>query len=139
METRELPIPYDQTYNAAANTLFTLGFNVEQSNLQSGMIRGRAYNPRTLERIVNTTILEATLGAGAVGAVATPDESEAINFLLSEIEPEITYVRMQVYKNGRPIHDRKLVDEIWNTVASESGAQPQVSHRRPPRLGPAKQ
>ena len=114
LETRELDLPYDEAYQAAANGLFSLGFTIEHSDKESGILTGRVHDPRTGLKIMNTVFF------GLLGLAATTSADHSITFMLNPVESNMTQLRMQVVKNGKQIVDRKLMTRIWQQVEREA-------------------
>jgi|GEM_PF-7036620 len=65
-ETRELALSYDEAYTAAANGLFSLGYAIDHSDKESGILSATRHDPRTSKKIANTLLF------GVVGLAATP-------------------------------------------------------------------
>jgi len=114
LETRELDLPFNEAYQAAANGLFSLGFTIAHSDKESGIVSGTRHDPCTGAKITNTIFF------GALGLAATSDRNEAVSFMLSRIEDTVTQLRMKVVVNGKPVVDRKLMTQIWQQIEREA-------------------
>jgi len=125
LETRELDLPYDEAYHAAANALFSLGFTVSHSDKSSGILSGARYDPNTGGKVA------AALLFGVLGLAATEGRNEAVTFMLHSLEPNLTQLRMKVVVNGKPVVDRKLMTKIWQQIEREAMLESRPSDRIP--------
>lgn len=114
LETREMRCTYDDAYKAAANGLFSLGFSVTHSDKDSGILTGTRTDPNTGNKVA------AALAFGIIGLLATDDRNEAVTFMLSELEPELTQLRMKLLINGKSVIDRKLMTQVWQRIEREA-------------------
>lgn len=114
LETREMHIPYDDAYQAAMNGLFSLGFSIEHTDKQSGVVTGKRHDPRTGSKIA------AGIFFGIIGLAATSDRTEAVTFKVAELEPELTQLRMKVVVNGKSVVDRKFMTKLWQQIEREA-------------------
>ncbi len=114
LETREMDLPYSDAYRAAANGLFSLGFTIGHSDKESGIVTGQRHDPQTGLKVANAIFF------GIIGLAATGERNEAVSFMVSALEPNVTQLRMKVVINGKPIADRKLMTEIWQRIEREA-------------------
>ena len=114
LETRELDLPYGEAYMAAANGLFSLGFAIEHSDKESGIITGKRKDPQTGAKI------GAAVAFGVLGLLAVGDREESVTFMLTELGSELTQLRMKVIINGKSVVDRKLMTKIWQQIEREA-------------------
>jgi len=114
LETRELDLPYDNAYKAAANGLFSLGFAIDHSDKESGILSARQHDPRTGLKVSNAIFF------GVIGLAATESVDHAITFMLTSVNPTLTELRMKVVRNGKAVVDRKLMTKIWQTIEREA-------------------
>ena len=125
LETREMDCSYDEAYKAAANGLFSLGFTIAHSDKESGILTGTRHDPNTGGKVA------AALMFGVLGLAATKERDEAVTFMLTEFEPELTQLRMKVIVNGKPVFDRKLITAIWQRIEREAMLESRPSNRSP--------
>jgi hypothetical protein len=114
LETRELDMPYAEAYEAAANAMFDLGFTIDHSDKESGVLSGKRCDPRTGAKVANTLLF------GVIGLAATGERAEAVAFKLTDKEPSLTQLRMKVIVNGKSVTDRQLMTKIWTQVEREA-------------------
>jgi len=114
LETRELDLPYDEAYQAAANGLFTLGYTINHSDKESGILSGGVHDPRTGLKVANAVLF------GVIGLAATQSVDHSITFMLTEVSDDVTQLRMKVVKNGKPVVDRKLMTQMWQSIEREA-------------------
>ena len=114
LETRELDLPYDEAYSAAANGLFSLGYSIEHSDKESGILSGRRHDPNTGGK------LASGLFFGIVGLLATGENDEAVTFMLTRYQSAVTILRMKVIVNGQQIVDHKIMTRIWQQIEREA-------------------
>lgn len=126
LETREIDLPYDEAYRAAANGLFSLGFTVEHSDKVSGILTGHRKDPQTGAKIA------AGLLFGVLGVLATGDRDEAVTFMLAALDEKTTQLRMKVIINGQAIIDRTFMTKIWQQIEREAMLESRPSERTPP-------
>jgi hypothetical protein len=113
LETRELDLPYDQAYQAAANGLFSLGFPIDHSDKGSGILSAKINKKAAKMSVTFLLILPMpTVGEGT--------NDEAVTFMLTSVNPTLTQLRMKVVRNGKPIVDRKMMTKIWQTIEREA-------------------
>lgn len=124
LETRELDLSYDDAYQAAANGLFSLGFTINHSDKESGILTGQRHDPRTGLKITNTILF------GLLGLAATQSSDQAITFMLTSLEPEVTELRMKIVRDGKPAVDRKLMTKIWQGIEREAMLETRPSRGR---------
>ncbi len=114
LETRELNLAYNDAYKAAANGLFSLGFTINHSDRESGIVSGVRNDPNTGKKIANTLLF------GVLGLAATSSREESVSFMLSPLEDHLTQLRMKVLVNGKPVVDRKVMTMIWQRIEREA-------------------
>lgn len=123
LETREMDLSYDDAYKAAANSLFSLGFTVEHSDKQSGILTGHRKDPNTANKI------GAAILFGVIGLLATGDRDEAVTFMVDALEPRLTQLRMKVVINGKSVVDREIMTKIWQQLEREAMLESRPSNR----------
>jgi len=114
LETRELDLSYDEAYKAATNGLFALGYTIDHSDKESGILTGKKHDPNTGGKIAGAMLL------GVVGLLAAGENDEAVTFMLSCLDPETTQLRMKVVVNGKPVTDRTVMTRIWQQIEREA-------------------
>lgn len=125
LETRELDMPFDEAFSAAANGLFSLGFTIDHSDKVSGILTGKRLDPRAGAKLANAIFF------GVIGLAATKERNEAVSFMLSPLEPNVTQLRMKVIVNGKPVVDRKMMTKIWQQIEREAMLETKPSERTP--------
>jgi len=123
LETRELDMPYDEAFMAAANGLFSLGFTIDHSDKVAGILTGKRLDPNTGAKVANAIFF------GVIGLAATKERNEAISFMLSPLEPDVTQLRMKVVVNGKPVVDRTMMTKIWQQIEREAMLETRPSAR----------
>ena len=126
LETRELDLPFDEAYQAAANGLFSLGFAIEHSDKESGIITGKRKDLQTGAKI------GAAVAFGVLGLLAVGDRDEVVTFMLTELEDNLTQLRMKIVINGKSVIDRKLMTKIWQQIEREAMLESRPSDYGPP-------
>lgn len=126
LETRELDLPYDEAYAAASNGLFSLGYTIDHSDKESGILTGKKHDPNVGGKLAGALVL------GVVGVLAAGENDEAVTFMLTRVEPRVTQLRMKVLLNGKPSTDRRLMTRIWQQIEREA-----MLDARPPGTSPA--
>lgn len=114
LETREMDCSYDMAYRASSHGLFSLGFTISHSDKESGILTGTRHDPNTGAKVVNAILF------GVIGLAATKARNEAVTFMLTPLEPELTQLRMKVIVNGRAAIDRKFMTRIWQQIEREA-------------------
>lgn len=114
LETRELDLAYEEAFTAAANGLFSLGFTVDHSDKDSGILTGSRKDPRVGAKVMNTVLF------GVIGLAATSDRTEAISFMLRPLKSDVTLLRMKFLVNGKQILDRNFMTQIWQRIEREA-------------------
>jgi len=125
LETREMDCSFDEAYKAAANGLFTLGFTVSHSDKESGILPGNRHDPNPGEKLLTTFLF------GVLGLAATKDRDEAVSFMLTKLEPNLTQLRMKVIVNGKSVVDRTFMTKIWQQVEREAMLESRPSDHLP--------
>lgn len=113
LETRELNLPYEQAYMAAANGLFSLGFAVEHSDKASGILTGQRTDKQAGKKVA------AGLMFGLIGVLATGNRTEAVTFMVTPASPTVTNLRMKVIVDGKQVTDRQFMTKIWQQIERE--------------------
>ena len=134
LETRELDLPYDEAYDAAMNRIFSLGFTIDHSDKESGIMTGRRTDPQTGAKI------GAAIAFGVIGLLAVGDRNEAVTFKLAVLDPQVTQLRMKLLVNGKAVVDRKVMTKIWQQIEREAMLESRPSDRKPstqPSTAPA--
>ena len=126
LETRELDLPYDEAYVAATNGLFALGYTIDHSDKESGILTGKRHDPNVGGKLAGALVL------GVVGLLAAGENDEAVTLMLTRSEPQVTQLRMKVLFNGKPSTDRTLMTKIWQQIEREA-----MLDSRPPGAPPA--
>ncbi len=126
LETRELDLPYDEAYTAATNGLFGLGFTIDHSDKESGILTGKKHDPNVGGKVAGALVL------GVVGLLAAGDNDDAVTFMLTRVDPKVTQLRMKVLHNGKPSTDRQLMTKIWQQIEREA-----MLDAKPPGTPPA--
>ncbi len=129
LETRQLELSYDDSFKAAANGLFALGFTVDHSDKQSGLLTGKRTDPQTGAKIASA------IAFGVVGLLATGDRNEAVTFMVTAVEPKVTELRMKLLVNGKQVVDRTVMTKIWQQVEREAMLATEPSEK-PPATAP---
>jgi hypothetical protein len=112
LETRELSLPYSEAYQAAANGLFSLGYSIDHSDKESGVLSSKITKKKTVLSVTFLLVLPLpTLSEGT--------NDEAVTFMLTEVDPKSTRLRMKIVRNGKAVIDRKLMTEIWQRIERE--------------------
>ncbi|MFH1748208.1 MAG: hypothetical protein ABIG44_14330 [Planctomycetota bacterium] len=122
LETRELDLPYDEAYKAAANGLFSLGFTISHSDKESGVISGK--RNKKVGSLSVTFLLFLPLPTVGQGS-----HEEGVTFMLTELDPMLTQLRMKVVINGKPVADRKFMTNIWQQIEREAMLESRPSDR----------
>ncbi len=125
LETRELDLPYDEAYSAAMNGIMSLGFTIDHSDKESGIVTGKRRDSQVGPKVM------AGIAFGIIGILAVGDRDEAVTFMLSAVEPGVTQLRMKVVVNGKPVIDRQLMTKIWQQIEREAMLESRPSDREP--------
>lgn len=121
--TREMDCPFDEAYKAASNGLFSLGFTISHSDKESGILTGTRHDPNTGAKVANTVLF------GVLGLALTKDRNEAVTFMLTPLEPNLTQLRMQIIINGKVVVDRTFMTAIWQQIEREAMLESRPSER----------
>jgi len=130
LETRELDLSYKDAYSAAANGLFSLGFTIDHSDMESGIISGR--RTKKVAGLSVTFLLILPLPT-----INESTHEEAITFMLTKLEPTISVLRMKIVVNGEPVVDRELMTQIWQRIEREALLETRPSDYEP-KIGKAR-
>jgi hypothetical protein len=125
LETREMDLCYNDAYEAAMNGLFSLGFTIDHSDKESGIVTGSRKDPNTGAKV------GAALALGVIGLLAVSDHNEAVTFKLASLEPKLTQLRMKVIIDGKPVTDRQAMTRIWQQLEREAMLESRSSDRAP--------
>ncbi|RME37280.1 MAG: hypothetical protein D6788_09810 [Planctomycetota bacterium] len=113
LETRDMDLPYAEAYQAAANGLFSLGYTIEHSDKASGILSGRLHKKKASLSVTFLLILPLpTVGEGT--------SEEAVTFMLTQVKPHLTRLRMKLVRDGKPLIDRKVMTRIWQRIEREA-------------------
>jgi len=123
LETREMDCSFDEAYRASSNGLFSLGFTISHSDKESGILTGTRHDPNTGAKVANAILF------GVIGLAATKDRDEAVTFMLTPLEPNLTQLRMKVIVNGKAVIDRKFMTKIWQQIEREAMLESRPSDR----------
>lgn len=113
LETRELELSYDRAYQAAANGLFSLGYAIDHSDKQSGILSAKCNKKAAKLSLAFLVILP-------MPTISEGSDEEAVSFMLSSLRARLTQLRMKIVRNGIPIIDRKLMTQIWQRIEREA-------------------
>ncbi len=135
LETRELSLPYDNAYKAAANGLFSLGFAVEHSDKASGILTGQRIDKQAGKKVA------AGIMFGVIGVLATGNRTETVTFMVTPANPVVTNLRMKVIIDGKQVTDREFMTKIWQQIEREgmldSGPSSRPAATQPAATQPA--
>ncbi len=106
LETRDLHRPFDQTYEAAVNALFSLGLTIDHSDKASGIITGTAGD------------------YGHKASLSKWKQSKyhvkKVTLLVTPRSPAETQIRMKVMVDEEQQLDRQLMTAVWQRIAREA-------------------
>lgn len=105
LETREIDAPYDKTYDAALNAMFSMGLSIEHTDKNSGIITGRS----------GDHIQRASTHWAFRGLVNV----KKVTLMISKVNENRTMIRMKVLINEQPQTDEKLMTDIWQRIEKE--------------------
>jgi hypothetical protein len=114
LETRQLDLAYDDSFKAAANGLFALGFTVDHSDKESGIVTGKRKDPQVGAKVAGALLF------GVVGLLATGDREESVSFMITKVEPTLTELRMKLLVDGKPVTDRTMMTKVWQQIEREA-------------------
>ena len=116
LETREIRRPYETTYDAAVNALFSMGMTILHSDKGSGVISGQSgdYAQR----------------AELKGKERREYQVRKVTLLVSRRDARRTQVRVKMLINEEQQLDRRLVTEIWQRIEREAMLDSGPSQRR---------
>lgn len=123
LETREMDCSFDEAYKAASHGLFSLGFTISHSDKESGILTGTRHDPNTGAKVANTILF------GVLGLALTKERNEALTFMLTPLEPNLTQLRMKVIVNGKAVVDRKFMTAVWQQIEREAMLESRPSER----------
>ena len=113
LETREMDLPYDEAYRAAANGLFSLGYAIDHSDKESGILSSKCVKKAAKLSLSFLVILP-------MPTISEGTNHEAVTFMLTPLTPDVTQLRMKVIRNGIPVIDRTLMTQIWQRIEREA-------------------
>ena len=113
LETREMNLPYEAAYHAAANGLFSLGYSIDHSDKQSGVLSSKL--SKKTGKLSVTFLLVLPMPTISEGS-----DDEAVTFMVTPRGPQRTQLRMKVVRNGHAIVDRQLMTQIWQRIEREA-------------------
>lgn len=124
LETRELDLPFDEAYQAAMNGLFALGFAVEHSDKQSGLLTGKRSTKKASLSVTILIILPLpTVGEGTL--------EEAVTFKLTALNDRLTQLRMKLIVDGKSVVDKTVMTKIWQQIEREAMLESRPSDGTP--------
>ena len=106
LETREIRRPYETTYDAAVNALFSMGMTILHSDKGSGVVSGQSgdYGQR----------------AELKGKKRREYQVRKVTLLITPHDAQRTRVRVKMLINEEQQLDRRLVTEIWQRIEREA-------------------
>lgn len=106
LETREIDAPYDKTYDAAMNAMFSMNLSIQHTEKDSGILTGQLGDP---------------VQRASVGLIWKPLYNvKKVTLMISPSGPKRTTVRMKVLINEQPQTDEKLMTDIWQRIEKEA-------------------
>lgn len=131
LETREMDLPYEEAYRAAANGLFSLGYAIEHSDKESGIVTGKLSKKAAKTSVTFFLILP-------LPTISEGSNDEAVTFMVTPLGKKVTQLRMKVVRNGTPIIDRQLMTAIWQRIEREAmlDSKPAEGSGKAARTGP---
>ena len=118
LETREIRRPYETTYDAAVNALFSMGMTILHSDKGSGVVSGQSG--------------DYALRAELTGKKRREYQVRKVTLLITRRDAQRTQVRVKMLINEEPQLDRRLVTEIWQRIEREAMLDSGPSRRRTP-------
>jgi len=106
LQTRQIDRPFHQTYDAALNAMFGLGYSLTHTDKQSGIISGQ-------------------WGDYGKQAMMTADERKKnpvrkVTLMVRPKGRDQTQLRMKMLIDEQPKLDRKLVTQLWIRIEREA-------------------
>ena len=96
------------------NGMFSLGFAIDHSDKESGIITGKRTDPQTGEKIA------AAMAFGVIGLLAVEDQNESVTFMLTAVSESVTQLRMKILVGGEQVVERQTMTKIWQQIEREA-------------------
>lgn len=114
LETREIDLPYEETYTAAVNTMFSMGMTITHTDKASGVISAQSG-----DHAMRATMRRSQQKKNAV---------KKVTLMVTPRGERLTQLRMKVLINEEQKLDRQLMTAIWQRLEREA-----MLDTRPPR------
>jgi hypothetical protein len=114
LETREIDLPYEETYTAAVNTMFSMGLTITHTDKASGVISAQS----------GDHAMRATMRRSQ----QKKHQVKKVTLMVTPRGDRLTQLRMKVLINEEQKLDRELMTAIWQRLEREA-----MLDTRPPR------
>ncbi|UCF32315.1 MAG: hypothetical protein JSV78_08250 [Phycisphaerales bacterium] len=115
LETREVNRPYELTYNACLNAMFSMGMTITHTDKHSGVISAQSGD--------HAQRADAGIWKGFYPV-------KKVTLMVSPRRPDRTQIRMNVLINEKQKLDRRLMTRIWQRIEREAMLDSGPSRRR---------
>jgi hypothetical protein len=115
IETREVNRPYEPTYNACLNAMFSMGMTITHTDKQSGVISAQSGD--------HAQRADAGIWKGFYPV-------KKVTLMVRPRRPDRTQIRMKVLINEKQKLDRRLMTRIWQRIEREAMLDSGPSRRK---------
>jgi hypothetical protein len=102
MTTRTVLASHVETYRAATDAMFDVGFTIEESDRDGGILTGSRADDRTAERFWVNPYMK--------------DTQYKMTVLVRDINSKESTVRLSMSRNGEAFVEESVIDEFWRKM-----------------------
>ena len=102
MTMRNVDASQSEAFMAATDAMFDVGFTIEESDREGGILTGSRAKDQTMARIWVSAYVR--------------DTQYKMTVLIRELKPGECSIRLSMSKNGEAFVDEKIIDEFWRLM-----------------------
>ncbi len=117
-QTRELPLPFDEAFDASKNALFTSGHTITFCSKEEGILSSETTETEPSAYVsVGLWVIVPMLFFG----VDTYVYPQRVSLLLTPLSADNTRLRIVIEDFGEDVTEDELVDKILHAIEAEAG------------------
>ena len=135
IEVRTLDAPQNIAYNAAMQAFFSLGYSINHTDKDSGVITGsRTTGTKEAKDSQKTKSILGFVPYVGMASWLLPDKeptAHQVTMLLQSVSPNRTQIRFKMQANGEAVWDSIAVDKLWVTTQREAMLESGITSKTP--------
>lgn len=135
LEVRTLEVPQNTAYNAAMQAFFSLGYSINHTDKDSGVITGsRTTGTQEAKNARKTKTALGFVPYVGMASLLMPNKeptAHQVTMLLQPVNSNRTQIRFKMQANGEAVWDSVAIDKLWVTTQREAMLESGVTSKTP--------